>query len=56
VDLETKEFSPAWSENVLRSSAIGTTKMTLPAGRHTLTLRPLDPGLVFDTIEIDAAD
>ena len=55
VDLETAEFSKPWSANVLRGSAIGTTPADLTVGRHTITLRPLDPGLVFDMIEIDLA-
>jgi hypothetical protein len=53
VDIDTTEFSPAWSVNVLRAAAIGTTAHTLTAGRHTLKLCPLDPGVVFDKIVID---
>ncbi len=53
VDLETKEFSPQWSENVLHGTAIGKTECQITAGKHTLTLRPLDPGMVFDKIVIN---
>lgn len=53
VDLESKEFSPEWSENVLHAAAIGTTEHKLMPGKHTLTLAPLDPGMVFDKIVIN---
>ena len=53
VDLDTAEFSHPWSVNVLRAAAIGATSHTLAAGSHTLELRPLDPGVVFDKVVID---
>lgn len=53
VDIDTAEFSKPWSANVLRGSAIGTTEMALKKGKHTLRIRPLDPGVVFDKIVID---
>ena len=54
VGIDTTEFSPQWSINVLRAAAIGTSNHTLShAGKHTLKLHPLDPGVVFDTIVID---
>jgi hypothetical protein len=53
VDLDTTEFSRAWGANVLRAAAIGTTGHPLAAGRHTLRIRPLDPGLVFDKVVVD---
>ncbi|MEO7932881.1 MAG: glycosyl hydrolase 115 family protein [Chthoniobacterales bacterium] len=53
VDLESAEFSPQWSANVLRGTAIGTTNHSLTAGRHTLKIQPLDPGLVFDKVVLD---
>jgi hypothetical protein len=57
VDLDTREFSREWSVNVLRGAAIGTTEHAFErAGRHTLTLRALDPGVVFDKIVIDLGD
>jgi hypothetical protein len=52
VDLETKEFGNQWSENVLHGTAIGKTDHQITAGKHTLTLSPLDPGMVFDKIVI----
>jgi len=55
VDLETKEFSGEWSENVLHSTAIGKTEHQITAGKHTLSLSPLDPGLLFDKIVINIA-
>jgi hypothetical protein len=54
VNIATGEFSRQWSENVLRAAAIGSTEpMPATAGKHTLSVRPLDPGLVFDKIVID---
>jgi hypothetical protein len=53
VDLDTAEFSPEWSANVLRAAAIGSTTHPLTVGRHTLRIRPLDPGLVFDKVVLD---
>jgi hypothetical protein len=54
VSIDTAEFSHDWSVNVLRAAAIGTTALTLgEGGKHTLKLRPLDPGVVFDKVVID---
>ncbi len=54
VDIDTVEFSKPWSINVLRGAAIGTTQHTIATpGSHTLTLHPLDPGVVFDKVVID---
>ncbi|RYD23079.1 MAG: hypothetical protein EOP88_05590 [Verrucomicrobiaceae bacterium] len=53
MDIDTAEFSKPWSANVLRGAAVGTTEMTLKKGKHTLRIRPLDPGVVFDKIVID---
>jgi hypothetical protein len=53
VDLATSEFSRPWSTNVLRAAAIGTTTHGVSRGGHTLKVRPLDPGLVFDKVVID---
>jgi hypothetical protein len=55
VDLETKKFSPQWSEHVLHATAIGNSEHQITAGNHTLTLRPLDPGMVFDKIAISVS-
>lgn len=53
VDIDTKEFCPEWSANVLRAAAIGTSDQKPAAGKHTLTIRPRDPGIVFDKIVND---
>ena len=54
VDIDTTEFSPQWSVNVLRAAAIGTSEHEIPLmGVHTLKLNPLDPGVVFDKVAID---
>jgi hypothetical protein len=54
IDIATAERSRDWSTNVLRAAAIHSSTHTLnTAGRHTLKLQPLDPGLVFDKIVID---
>lgn len=53
VDLETPEFSPTWSTNVLRASAFGTTTHNLPAGQHTLHLYMVDPGVILDYLTLD---
>jgi hypothetical protein len=53
VEIGAAEFSKEWAENVLRGAAIGTSAYELKAGRHTLHLRPLDAGLVFDKIVVD---
>jgi hypothetical protein len=54
LDIATGERSKEWSTNMLRAAAIGTTG-TIPvaAGKHTLRLQPLDPGVVFDKVVID---
>ncbi len=53
VDIDTAEFSREWGVNVLRAAAIGTTAHMLGEGKHTLKLRPLDPGVVFDKVVIE---
>lgn len=53
VDIDTAEFSKPWAANVLRGAAIGTTESVLKSGKHTLRIRPLDPGVVFDRIVMD---
>ena len=53
VDIDTAEFSKPWSVNVLRGAAIGTADFPLTKGNHTLKLRPLDPGVIFDKVVID---
>jgi len=56
VNIDTVEFSGQWSANVLQAAAIGTTSHALGPGKHTLTLRPLDPGVVFDEVVIHQGD
>jgi len=53
VNLATSEFSRPWATNVLRAAAIGVSQHDLLHGKHTLKVRPLDPGLVFDKVVID---
>ncbi len=53
IDLETPEFSATWSTNVLRGSAFGTTTHNIGAGKHTLHIYMVDPGVVLDHITID---
>jgi hypothetical protein len=53
VDLETPEFSAPWSVNVLRGSAFGTTTHNIAAGKHTLKIYMVDPGVVIDHITVD---
>lgn len=54
VDIDQAEFSTEWSANVLRGAAIGTVELPIAqAGRHTLKLQPLDPGIVFDKVVVD---
>jgi hypothetical protein len=54
VDLNSAKSSRQWSDNVLRAAAIGRVAPTLAqAGKHTLKIQPLDPGLVFDKVVID---
>lgn len=57
VDITTSEFSKPWSTNVLRGAAVGSAgPVRAEAGKHTVRLRPLDPGLVFDRVEVLRAD
>lgn len=53
-DIATVEYSKEWGQNVLRAAAINTTEtLSLQAGKHTVKVQPLDPGLVFDKVVID---
>jgi hypothetical protein len=42
-----------WQENVLRNAALPTITQTVEAGRHTLSVWMVDPGMVIDTIIAD---
>lgn len=55
VDLNEDNEGPRWSQNVLRNAAINTTKHRISAaGRHTLKVWMVDPGVVMDKIVVDA--
>ncbi len=48
-----EDSAPVWAANVLRNSAILTVPVAnLTAGRHTLRLLSIDPGVVFEHIVI----
>jgi hypothetical protein len=54
IDNRTFDRSETWKQNVLRNSAIGTLEHVFEeAGKHTLTITALDPGIVIDRITID---
>ena len=53
VDLETPENSQTWAANVLAGSAMGTTTHAISAGKHTLHVYMVDPGVILDHITID---
>ena len=53
VDLQANEYSPAWNANVLRAWSAGvSTHRLASAGRQTLTIQMVDPGVVLDRIEV----
>jgi hypothetical protein len=48
-----EDSAPVWAANVLRNSAMLTIPVAnLPAGRHTLRLLYIDPGVIFEHIVI----
>jgi hypothetical protein len=53
IDLETPENSPEWATNVLRGSAYGTTMHAVTAGKHTIRVFMVDPGVVIDHLTLD---
>jgi hypothetical protein len=54
VNIATSESSKQWGTNVIRAAALGMTEHVLSGpGKHTLKLKPLDAGLVFDKLVID---
>lgn len=54
VDFQTFGRSDVWKENVLRNAAIGTTNQIVNrAGKHTLKIWMVDPGVMLDKILID---
>ncbi len=48
-----KGRTDTWKRNVLRGQAVKTLPVTLTKGRHTLTVRALDPHVVLDQWMID---
>ncbi len=52
-NLDSPEYSPDWSRNVLAGYAQGQTTHTLKnSANHTITVRLLDPGMVLSQIRI----
>lgn len=55
VDIKTSGRSEEWKQNVLRNRAERKIEMPfLEAGKHTLKLYAVDPGVILDEIRIDA--
>lgn len=53
VDVHADEYTSAWNANVIRAYSAGVTHHRLSAaGRQTITLHLVDPGLVLDRIEV----
>ncbi len=51
VSIESEEYSKVWGGNVLRAAALGvTTNQIAVAGKHTLKLWMVDPGVPVDKI------
>lgn len=54
-DIEAKEYSDEWKENVLKNAAVNTIKYYLPAGgKHCLKISCKSQGMVIQKIIIDA--
>lgn len=54
VDIKTFDRSEEWKQNVLRNRAERTIRMPfLRAGKHTLKIYCIDPGVLLDEIRID---
>ena len=50
-NIESEEYSKVWGGNVLRAAALGiTTNQIVVAGRHTLKLWMVDPGVPVDKL------
>jgi hypothetical protein len=53
VDLQANEYSAVWNANVLRAWSAGVSQHQLTsAGRQTLTIWMIDPGVVLDRIDV----
>lgn len=54
IDFQTVGRSEEWKENVLRNAAIGTADQIVDrAGKHTLKIWMVDPGVLLDKVLID---
>ncbi|WP_372774226.1 glycosyl hydrolase 115 family protein [Mangrovibacterium sp.] len=54
VDFKTLGRSDEWKDNVLRNASVKTVKQTInKAGKHTLKIWMVDPGVLIDQILID---
>lgn len=56
VDKDTEVSSHKWMENILGESTIGTAKVKLTKGRHTLSMIAVDSGVVLDKIVLASQD
>ena len=57
VDIESEEYSKVWGGNVLRAAAMGvTTNQIGNAGKHTLKVWMVDPGVPVDKIVLSFGD
>ncbi len=50
---DVKEYSREWAGNVIRNSAINQTSLKVNAGKHTLKIIAVDPGMIIQKIIID---
>lgn len=54
VDIESEEYSKIWGGNVLRAAALGVTlNQIAAAGKHTLKIWMVDPGVPVDKIVLN---
>ena len=55
IDFNEEIEGPRWSQNVLRNAAINSTRHSIAAaGRHTLKIWMMDPGVILDKIVVNA--
>jgi hypothetical protein len=50
VGLDAEVSSQKWAQNVLNNAALGTTKLSISPGKHTLKIYMVDAGVVLDKI------
>jgi hypothetical protein len=53
IDFKTGSRSEEWKKNVLSNTAQRKIPASLEAGKHTLTIYMIDPGVIVDRLEID---